>query len=184
MHTEVPQHSSTTRHVDSPRPTEPTSALAALIEGNHRYLARLASADAIEDDACASLTFPRRPFALTLVEPASPPLTPRIFSRSHRDVVMVDTFDTAVAFAAEHEFKLIVLLTPMRDIALQQSAPWTESERVAFDLVEHFLRTSSAVRKGVTAGNVRVVAALLEAGTSRVRWLGEHPDNESLAQGA
>jgi hypothetical protein len=184
MHTEVSQHSSTTRHVDSPRPTEPTSALAALIEGNHRYLERFASADAIEDDACASLTFPRRPFALALVESASPPLTPRIFSRSHHDVVVVDAFDGAVAFAAGHDFKLIVVLAPMRDIALQPTALWAESERAAFDLVERFLRTSAAVRKGVAAGSVRVVAALLEAGTSRVRWLGEHPDNESLAQGA
>jgi hypothetical protein len=184
MDTGVSQHSSTTRHVDPPRPTEPTSALAALIEGNHRYLAALASGDAIENDACASLTFPRRPFALALVEPASPPLTPRIFSRSHHDVVVVDAFDCAVAFAAGHDFKLIVVLAPMHDFALQPTAPWTDSERAAFDLVERLLRTSAAVRKGVTAGNVRVVAALLETGTSRVRWLGEHPDNESLAQDA
>jgi hypothetical protein len=184
MHTEVPQHSPTTRHVESPRPTEPTSALAALIEGNHRHLARLASREVIDDDACGSLTFPRRPFALTLVEPASPPLTPRIFSRSHHDVVVVDAFDCAVAFAAEHDFTLVVVLTPMQDIALQPTALWTESERAAFDLVERFLRRSAAVRKGVLAGSVRVVAALLEVGTSRVRWLGEHPDNESLAQGA
>jgi hypothetical protein len=184
MHTEIPKHNPTTRRVDSPRPTEPTSALAALIEGNHRYLEWLAAGHPIDGEACAQLTFPRRPFALALVEPMSPPLTPRLFSRSHHDVVMVDALERALSFATEHDFKLIVVLTPMRDILLQPTALWTASERAAFDRVEQFLRRSPAVRQRILDGKSRVVAALLEETTSRVRWLGEHPDNECLAQGA
>lgn len=184
MHTGISQHNSTARRVDSPRPTEPTSALAALIEGNHRYLEWLSAGCPVDGETCAQLTFPRRPFALALVEPVSPPLTPRLFSRSHHDVVVVDALERAVVFATEHDFKLIVVLTPMRDVALQPTALWTASERAAFDRVEQLLCRSAEVRRRIRDGKSRVVAALLEEMTSRVRWLGEHPDNECLAQGA
>ncbi|MEY3141690.1 MAG: hypothetical protein RLY21_183 [Planctomycetota bacterium] len=168
------------------RPSDPTSALAALIAGNHRHIDRLASGGArwSDDSARESHAFPQKPFALALCEPGVTPMAPHVFSLDHREVIVVDAIRDAVMLAEAHPLKLIVAVQPIPSQLAQVSSAWVHAELRSFSTIEAILRESPAVRRAVAANSMRIVAALLEQPAERVHWVGEHPEIELLLQDA
>jgi hypothetical protein len=167
------------------RPSEPTSALAALIAGNHRHVERRAAgADRWADDGLAIVhAFPRKPFALAVAGAEHSVVTPHIFSLGHDDVIVVDALQEVGAHASAHGVKLIVVIQPIQAQFVQANSAWMHAELRAFSLIETILRDNAAVRRAATAGDLRLVAALLEHPTERVHWVGEHPECDALLQG-
>ena len=167
------------------RPSEPTSALAALIAGNHRHVERRAAgADRWSDDGMSIVhAFPRRPYALAVAESGQSAVTPHIFALGHDDVLVVDALHEVGAHASAHGVKLIVVLQPIQAHLVQASSTWMHAELRAFSMIETILRDTASVRRAAAAGDLRVVAALLEHPTERVHWVGEHPECEALLRG-
>jgi hypothetical protein len=165
-----------------PHPSDPTSALAALIAGNHRHIERLASGAARWPlgSAAESHSFPQKPFALALFEPGPIAVTPDIFSRGHHEMIVVDSIRDAAAHAEAHPIKLIVAIEPLQSQLAQLTSAWTHAELRAFSTIEALLRESAPVRRAVAANEMRIVAALLEHPAERVHWVGEHPEIDLL----
>lgn len=167
------------------RPSEPTSALAALIAGNHRHTERrVAGVDRwSEESAFGAHAFPRRPFALAVAEPSATAVTPHIFSLGHGEVLVVDALADVSTQAAAHGVKLIVVLQPIQAQLAQVSSTWMHAELRAFSMIEAILRDDAKLRATAAAGELRIVAALLEHPTERVHWVGEHPESDALLRG-
>ena len=164
------------------RPTEPTSALAALISGNHRHVERRESGATrwqteVTDEPHP---FPQKPFALAVVESGPLPVTPHIFSLGHREVIVVDAIEHVSAHSESHDLKLIVAIQPIQSQLAQVSSTWMPAELRAFSTIAAILRGSPHVRRAVAANRTRVVAALFEHPAERVHWVGEHPEIELL----
>jgi hypothetical protein len=176
------------------RPTEPTSALAALIAGNHRHLERLkvgAQAGAEPHDRGVQPTllhpFPQRPFALAVAAPGPVAVTPRIFALGHHEVLVVDALHEVADRAVAHDVKLIVVIETIPQQAVStattwRNAEWRHAESRAFSRVESILRGGAGVRAAIAKGEVRMVAALLEHPGERVHWIGEHPESDLIAR--
>lgn len=164
------------------RPADPTSALAALIAGNHRHVGRREAGAARGTAVAASEPhpFPQRPFALALVEPGPVAVTPHIFSLGHHEVIVVDAIPHVATHSETQDIKLIVAMQPIQAQLAQVSSSWMHAELRAFSTIEAILRESARVRRAVAVNEVRVVAALLEHPTERVHWVGEHPEIEIL----
>ena len=173
-----------------PRPTEPTSALAALIAGNHRALERRAeeTSPSTEESIAAHL-FPQKPFALVVARVGTFRVTPHIFALGHDDVVVVDSIDDAATRAALHGVSLIVMLELLHDsggatlaerVTQEPNGPWRHAERRAWASIESILEKSRPLRVAIAARELRAVAAILEVPAGRVHWIGEHPDIEAL----
>jgi hypothetical protein len=167
------------------RPSEPTSALAALIAGNHRHTERRAAGDGRWSSDAASLVhpFPRKSFALAVVDSDSHGLTPHVFSLGHDEMLVIDALHEASAHALAHGVRIIVVVQPIQAQLAQVSSTWMHAELRAFSMIEAILRDDAALRAAVSAGSIRVVAALLEHPTERVHWIGEHPESDLLARG-
>jgi hypothetical protein len=167
------------------RPSEPTSALAALISGNHRHVERRAAgADRWSGDESAIVhAFPRSPVALAVGRSGHSAITPHIFALGHEDVLVLDALHGVARHAAAHGVKLIVVIQPIEAQLVQAASNWMHAELRAFSMIEAILRESAALRLAVRAGDLRIVAALLEHPTERVHWVGEHPESELLLLG-
>ena len=173
-----------------PRPTEPTSALAALIAGNHRYLERRAgeTSPRTEERSVAHL-FPQKPFALVVAQAGTLTVTPHIFALGHDDVVVVDSIDDAATLVTLHGVSLIVMLesvhgsggsTLAERVTQEPNGTWRYAERRAWASIELILQKSRPIRLAIAARELRAVAALFEVPAGRVHWIGEHPDTDAL----
>jgi hypothetical protein len=160
--------------VQAMRPVDPTSALAALIAGNRRHLARRTAR--AEGGASHPLIAPgARPFALALAESSVAEVTTTVFSTTERDLHVVDCPIEAGVRAEEHGVGLVVALHPVPTAVVEVDVERRASEEVVFERLAHALRSSAHLREAILDGRVRAVAALLEEQSQRVHWLGEHP---------
>lgn len=164
------------------RPADPTSALATLIAGNHRHVGRreVGAVRWSADGDSEPHPFPKRPFALALVEPGPVAVTPHIFSLGHHELIVVDAIPHVTAHSETQDIKLIVAIQPIQAQLAQVNSTWVHAELRAFSTIEAILRESARVRRAVAGNEVRVVAALLEHPSERVHWVGEHPEIDLL----
>lgn len=166
-----------------PRPSEPTSALAALIIGNHRHLERRASRDAVATaDRTVGPALTRKPFALALARPISGghAVTPHVFSAGQDEVMVVDAVEAVITIGAGTGVKLMVVIEVVEPSHGLHDTSWLQAEHRAFSTIETILRESAPLRESVVAGDLRVVAALLEHPSERLHWIGEHPAIETI----
>ena len=171
------------------RPTEPTSALAALIAGNHRHVERLkagAQPGSRPDDRGAHPLpphlFPQRPFALAVAAPGPVAVTPHIFALGHHEVLVVDALHEVADRAVAHDVKLIVVIEAIPSQSVSSATTWKNAELRAFSRVESILRGGGGVRAAIASGEVRMVAALLEHPGERIHWIGEHPESDLIVR--
>jgi hypothetical protein len=167
-----------------PRPTEPTSALAALIAGNHRHLEaqRGAGSACHPTPLVESGTVPREPFALVIANPQPSPVTPDMFSHGHDDVLVMEVGRDISPHVASRSVKLVVVIECIPSQLVEVSSAWMHAELRAFSRLEALLRGGASLRSAALRGEKRVVAALLEHPAGRVHWIGEHPEADLLVR--
>lgn len=168
------------------RPNDPTSALAALIAGNHRHVELRGSgiAHGATDSAAPAHRFPQMPFALVLIERGMSVATPAIFSRGHDELLIVDGVEHVLTHAEGRSLHLVVVIQPIQSQLAQVASAWTYAELRAYSNIESILRESVPLRRAAKAGEIRIVAALLELPSERIHWVGEHPELELLLLGS
>lgn len=164
------------------RPTEPTSALAALIAGNHRHVERRGAGLNLGAATSGTHAFPQRPFALAVAAPGPVAVTPHIFALGHHEVLVVDALHEVGDHVLAHDVKLIVVIETIASQFVSRHSTWMHAELRAFSRVETILRGGPEVRDGVARGDIRVVAAILEHPSERIHWIGEHPEAEFLVR--
>lgn len=157
------------------RPTQPTSALAALIAGNHRHLELRARGAVAPQQLHGQM--PSRPFALVFCPSRHAAAIPVIFAADLGDIVVVETIAHVAAHAERGEVRLLVAIEPFDSGA--EAGAWCASaaEERAFASVDLLVEASPDIRRAVAEGSMRVVAALLEHPAERVHWLGERRRN-------
>jgi hypothetical protein len=165
------------------RPVDPTSALAALIAGNRRHIAR-GGARAGRGEPQAPVAPGARPFALALAERAVAEVAMAVFSTTERDLHVVDCPVEAGVRAEKHGVGLLVALQSVPMAVVEVEVERRASEEAVFERLASALRASAHLREAIVDGRVRAVAALLEEESQRVHWLGEHPRLAELLSGA
>ncbi len=171
--------SAPTDAIQAMRPVDPTSALAALIAGNRRHLARRRVRS--ESGETHPLVAPgARPFALALAERSVAKIATAVFSTTERDLHVVDCPVEAGVRVEEHGVGLVVAIHPVTMSVVEVEVDRRASEDAVFERLATALRASAHLREAILDGRVRAVAALLEEESQRVHWLGEHPQLAEL----
>jgi hypothetical protein len=178
------------------RPTEPTAALAALISGNHRFLAARARVSAMDEAAvpfeasgtsaphadCSFAVFvslsigdedlarifdlaPSRPTVLTVGEQSGA-----------LDESNAGLLDRVVAMPS------MVLVVVIAQLLLADvcGVAFADAERRSMETLQMVMESSPSIRKRLRGRQLRAVAAVLDAGSGRVHWLGEHAEQTRL----
>jgi len=183
------------------RPTEPTAALAALISGNHRSLAARARASAINEDAICSrgirlqgsgvhAPHSDHSFALfvSLAVDAEDlartfdlaPSRPTVLSIAEQGGALEGSHANALERAVAMPSLVIVVVIAQLLIADACGIAFADAERRSMETLGAVLESSASMRKRMRERQLRAVAAVLDAESGRVHWLGEHADQARL----
>lgn len=193
------------------RPTEPTAALAALISGNHRYLAERRNASVLGDEVALSRSWRGEtppvvpPFAAVVASSVDAGELANVFDTHERSLLVlaaeglqvatgvgsIGVVDCALATTS------IVILVAVSRILVPRFAVQTTPESVghlgglaladaeqrSFEILERAFVGSALLRRRVELRQVRAVAAVFDPVSGRVHWLGEHPQQARLVRG-
>ncbi len=183
------------------RPTEPTAALAALISGNHRSLAARARASAINEDAIysqgirlqgsgvhaphsdhsfalfVSLAVDAEDLARTFdLAPSRPTVLPIAEQGGALEGSHANALERVVAMPS----LVIVVVIAQLLVADACGIAFADAERRSMETLGAVLESSASMRERMRERQLRAVAAILDAESGRVHWLGEHADQARL----
>jgi hypothetical protein len=182
-------------------PSDPTTALAALIAGNQRHVDRRANGRS----ATVSTRIPpasAKPFALSIeIERMREPLTDlfdvsvdQVHSfvlspgsgdmRSGRFEVMVSSEEDLVRIVDGSVealgFSLVVVLGRLKEHVAEIDLAFRSAENRCFGVARQLLLSNGPLATSIATGRIRMVGAVVDERDGRVHWLGEHPDQKAL----
>ncbi|MEY3023000.1 MAG: hypothetical protein RIS86_2198 [Planctomycetota bacterium] len=182
------------------RPEEPTAALAALITGNHQFLAdgrgpsawrpRVDGPEAeSEAESEARTDGPPtrrggdsgRPFALVWSREEDVELAGEVFGGGRTGVEVVASLEVVEAGMLAWGVPLIVVAARLRSRLANLEPAWEVAEARVFDAIRTLLGRGGRSGAAVVAGRTRIVGALVEDEGGRVHWLGELPEQDRIA---
>lgn len=182
-------------------PSDPTTALAALIAGNQRHVDRRANGRlaSVSTRVAPAST---KPFALSVeIERLREPLTDlfdvsadQVHSfvlspgsgdlRSGRFEVMVSSEEDLVRMVDGSVealgFSLVVVLGRLKEHSAEIEIAFRSAEVKCFGVARALLLSSKTLSASVGAGRVRMVGAVVDERDGRVHWLGEHPEQRAI----
>jgi hypothetical protein len=184
------------------RPTEPTAALAALISGNHRHLAVRARAAAMDEDVIrlqgirlqeigsqatgTDLSLSEHSFALFVALAIDAedlarafdlaPSRPTVLTIAEQGGVLEGSHANALERVVAMPSLVIVVVIAQLLVADACGIAFADAERRSMETLGAVLESSASMRKRMRERQLRAVAAILDAESGRVHWLGEHAD--------
>jgi hypothetical protein len=185
------------------RPTEPTAALAALISGNHRFLAARAraameGAGPLDVSAISPIMGGRdraskkqesehdHDFAVFVSLAIEAEKVAQIFDLpSERPPALVLSergglleLPEASSLNRVLSASRLVILVVLTQLLAPDSCgiAFADAERRSLETLATALETSDMLRKRMRSRELRAVAAVFDPTSGRVTWLGEHPE--------
>lgn len=160
-------------------------ALAALITGNHRAVARRQGAS----PETRGMRLARACVLICALEPL-PCAVSELFENDPAEVLETKLYDVARDLdpyaqidvsARDNALALIVLVAPLGSgLEGESELGFRISEERALAAVAHVLHSCSTVRVKVAQHELRVLAAMVGRADWRVHWLGEHPEQTAI----